>query len=247
MTIYSPYVYSIIFINPETQLKEYYIGARYANSKYNGIAHPSDLFKSYFTSSNIMLDYIKKYGIEHFHCKVRKVFKTKKETMVYEKKLLTKLNAKNRQDFINRSNGGLSYYSHVLSEETKRKMSVAKKGKKFTEEHKNKLKLNHKGNSGRKATEEAKRNMSAAQCGENNGFYGRNHDEEARKKISENNAKWNAIHIKDEYGNEFTSLHTCAKFHKKAPKAILNLCNDDNTLWTIINNPRKSKTDLPTL
>ena len=52
-----------------------------------------------------------------------------------------------------------------LSEETKKKMSEAKKGRTFTEEH--------------------RRKMSEARKGENHPLFGHHHSEESRRKISE--------------------------------------------------------------
>ena len=66
----------------------------------------------------------------------------------------------------------------ALSEETRRKMSESKKGKKlkpFTEVHRKKL--------------------SEAKKGEKNHFYGKHHSEETRKKISEaNKRRWASDH-----------------------------------------------------
>lgn len=80
-----------------------------------------------------------------------------------------------------------------MSEETRRKMSEAHKGKsgpwkgkKFSEEHKKKLSENHKGFTGKHHNEETKQVMREKSTGELNGFYGKHHTLEARKKISEN-------------------------------------------------------------
>lgn len=75
-----------------------------------------------------------------------------------------------------------------LSEEQKRKISEALKGKTgmkrghFSEEHKRKISEAHKG---RHPSEETRRKMSEAHKGENNEFYGKHHSEEVRRKISE--------------------------------------------------------------
>jgi len=76
-----------------------------------------------------------------------------------------------------------------FSEETKRKISQIKKGKKFSEEHKRKLSETKKGENnpfyGKKHTVEAIDKMSEAKKGENNPFYGKKHNAETRRKISE--------------------------------------------------------------
>ena len=113
----------------------------------------------------------------------------------------------------NLTNGGegVSGASWKLSEETKKKMSEASKGKPKSEEHRNKLKQlvvseEHRkkigeGNKGKKLSEETKKRIGEANKGEKNYFYGKviplewrknnlgmtgkKHSEETKKKISE--------------------------------------------------------------
>ena len=72
----------------------------------------------------------------------------------------------------------------VISKETKKKMSVAKKGKKLSIEHSRKIAL---GNTGKKRTEEFKKKSSERMMGERNHWRGKHHSEEAKKKLSELN------------------------------------------------------------
>ena len=72
----------------------------------------------------------------------------------------------------------------VISEETKKKMSVAKKGKKLSIEHSRKIAL---GNTGKKRTEEFKKKSSERMMGERNHWRGKHHSEESKKKLSELN------------------------------------------------------------
>lgn len=69
-----------------------------------------------------------------------------------------------------------------LSEEARRKMSEAQKGKRLSEETKRKISEALKG---KKRTKEWKINHSAAVKGENNPMYGKHRSEEVRRKISE--------------------------------------------------------------
>ena len=75
----------------------------------------------------------------------------------------------------------------ILSEETKRRMSEARRGKKLSEETKRKMSeaqkgnTNAKGNKGRKLSEEHKRKISEAHKGKKNGPP----SEETKSKISE--------------------------------------------------------------
>lgn len=87
----------------------------------------------------------------------------------------------------NRTNGGEGSVGFVMSEETKRKISKSTKGKKRTEEFKNKMKIIHTGRKKRPHTEETKRKMSQSRSGQNNPMYGKNHNEETKEKIRESN------------------------------------------------------------
>lgn len=80
-----------------------------------------------------------------------------------------------------------------LSEEHKRKLSEAHKGKsgpwkgkKLSEEHKKKLSENHKGFTGKHHSEETKQVMREKSTGEWNGFYGKHHTEETIQNIIKN-------------------------------------------------------------
>lgn len=74
---------------------------------------------------------------------------------------------------------------HVLSEETRKKMSKSHKGKVFSEEHKANLRKNHtRPMKGRTHSEETRRKMSEAHKGNKNSL-GHKASEETRKKMSE--------------------------------------------------------------
>jgi group I intron endonuclease len=74
------------------------------------------------------------------------------------------------------------------TEESKRKMSEAKKGKKPSEKTRQKMsesKRGNKNNLGKHHSDSAKQKMSEAHKGENNHFYGKHHTEESKRKMSE--------------------------------------------------------------
>jgi hypothetical protein len=77
----------------------------------------------------------------------------------------------------------------TISKETKRKMSEVKKGKNHSEETKKKLSEANKGennpNYGKSRSEETKRKISEANKGENSPFYGKSRSEETKGKMSE--------------------------------------------------------------
>lgn len=98
---------------------------------------------------------------------------------------------------------GASGFQH--SEKTKRKMSEARKGKKFSDEHKRKLSENNarywkdknrsektkrkiseakKGKKPYEMTEETRKKMSEARKGKKSPMYGKTHSEKTRKKMS---------------------------------------------------------------
>lgn len=74
-------------------------------------------------------------------------------------------------------------------EETKRKISKANKGRKFTEEHKNKLRT--------PKSEETKRKLSEAKKGKNNPMYGRQRPELSETMKGENNWMYGKHHTEE--------------------------------------------------
>ena len=142
-----PYVYLIGW----TKLDTWYCGSRSAAN-----CHPSDLWKTYFTSS----EYVKKFRDENGepdHIEILKDFEAPIDALKYEEEKLREFDILNKNNWLNVGIFGVSIYSigpksketkmkmsnskkgRILSEETKRKMSEAKKGRKFTKEHRQKM------------------------------------------------------------------------------------------------------------
>ena len=96
--MYRPFVY----ILKHKKTRQIYIGSRTASG-----ASPSELGRTYFSSSKIVCGIINNEGVESFQYRVLKIFKTKKETLNFEYKLLNKYNVKNNNKFINLSNGDI--------------------------------------------------------------------------------------------------------------------------------------------
>jgi|LakMenEpi04Sep11_1017361.scaffolds.fasta_scaffold01005_2 hypothetical protein len=88
-----PYTYLIGWKN----LNKYYYGVRYSFN-----CHPSDLFVTYFTSSSVVKSYIDIYGNPDI-IQIRKTFKNKDAACKWESKVLKRLNAVNRLDFLNKT------------------------------------------------------------------------------------------------------------------------------------------------
>ena len=89
----------------------------------------------------------------------------------------------------NRTDGGEGLSGLVHSEETKRKVSDANKGRTQSEETRKKRSEALKG---KPLSEETKRKMSEVRKGKSNAFYGKSHSEETKRKLSEKrqNVKW---------------------------------------------------------
>lgn len=96
-----------------------YYGLRYAKN-----CKPEDLWTSYFTSSTDVAKLIESDGVDSFAFEVRKTFTDVLKAIEWEKKVLRRMNAVRRNDFINRNVPGSSMFAH--SEETKEKLRKPK-------------------------------------------------------------------------------------------------------------------------
>jgi len=92
-----PYTYLIYC----KSTKQYYYGVRYSKN-----CNPTDLWKSYFTSSKYVRNLINKYGKDDFLFEIRKTFINSYKARCWEQKVLTRMNASKRKDFINKNNSG---------------------------------------------------------------------------------------------------------------------------------------------
>lgn len=121
MTI--PYTYLIKFI-PTGQV---YYGSRTANN-----CHPDDLWVLYFTSSKTIKNLIQEYGKEAFSYEVRKTFKTTRECLEWEHKVLRRFKVTKNDRWLNRSYGSSNFSTQgrPLSEQHKKKIAKFQKGRK---------------------------------------------------------------------------------------------------------------------
>ena len=106
ITTYTPFTYCITFI-PTGQR---YYGSRYANNK-KEMAHPSQLWTTYFTSSKIIFDLIEEHGKDAFIFEVRKTFITAEQARSWETKFLTRIDAAKHPEWLNGHNGGKNFHS----------------------------------------------------------------------------------------------------------------------------------------
>jgi hypothetical protein len=155
MTTNIPYTYRISW----TKLNKHYYGVRYSKN-----CHPSDLWKSYFTSSKHVEKFRKEYG-EPDIVEIRKIFDDANKAKIWENRVLIKLKVIENDCWLNKSFGGDQHILRQHSSETKKKMSENNVSKR----------------------EYMKKIISNRQSGKNNSFYGRKHSEESKKIKSEKN------------------------------------------------------------
>ena len=183
MSYNKPYTYHIKCPNG----KQYY-GYRYSNK----VSPSEDLWKVYFTSSKLIKELREQVCDDsQFIATVDKVFETSDDARAYEEKYLIENNCVESDDWLNRVNWGHKWHYRPETEEELRVVSERMKkyykenphpwtGKNHSEETKEKIRAIR---TGTKATEEAKRNLSAALSGSGTGMYGRKHSEETKEKI----------------------------------------------------------------
>ena len=163
MNIYQPYTYLIKFI-PTGQV---YYGSSFANNKWK-VAHPSQLWTTYFTSSKIIKGLINEYGVDSFEVSIRRCFDSKEKTILWENRILKKFNAAHNPMWFNKSNGSVKFICPHHSAESKKQMS------------KNKIGVKRKPHSA-----EARKKMSDARQGKSSWNKGKPMSPETRKKLSE--------------------------------------------------------------
>ena len=165
-----PYTYLIGW----SKLNIWYYGARYKKD-----CSPEDLWKTYFTSSKYVKRFRKENGDPDV-IEVRKIFQTAEQTRLWEHKVLIRLDAPKKEKWLNESYSNAKFYNVTpASDETKRKQSESHKGKPVWNK-------GLKGLKGTPQTEEQKLRhsqfMKGKYVGEKNGFFGKQHTQEALEK-----------------------------------------------------------------
>lgn len=98
----TPFTYCI------THLKT---GKRYYGSRYAKGCEPSQLGKTYFSSSSLIKKMIESEGISAFSFSVRRIFSNIEKCRAWEAKLLKRINASKSEMWLNRHNGGQTFYN----------------------------------------------------------------------------------------------------------------------------------------
>ena len=206
-TTYIPYFYIIC----HRKSGKFYAGSRFVNSRC--VANPVEFMKEkgYNTSSKEVNHLIESEGLESFDVLRMKTFTDGESAYNYETKFLKKVNAKDNPKFINRSNnnGIFNTLGMKLSSATKEKISKAHKGRKHSDEYREKMSKStsaeKNGMYGKKHSEESKKKMAEkaklrspdseetrkkkARHGKDNGMYGKKHSEESKEKMKKNHAE----------------------------------------------------------
>lgn len=173
----TPYTYLIGW----TSHNKYYYGVRYAVG-----CNPNELWKTYFTSSKEVKRFVENFGNPNI-IQIRKVFSKKEKACEWETKVLKRINAKDRSDFLNLTdNIAISSEAARKGVETQRNMDFhPNKGRKNPNLSKsNSLKvgeLNHMFNIGMKHPHYGKRGKEAPNFGKKQSDYQK---EVASRKIS---------------------------------------------------------------
>jgi len=106
--------------------RKHYYGIRHGKN-----ANPETLWETYFSSSKIVKQLIQEYGVDSFRTEVRKIFNSAKEAIIWEHKVLRRLDAASREDWINRHNGGTKFRGpEKQSNKTKQKIAAKIRGMK---------------------------------------------------------------------------------------------------------------------
>lgn len=117
MNIYIPFTYIIGW----TKHKKFYYGCKYAQG-----CKPSDLWESYFTSSEYVEEFRKNHGDPDI-IKIHKTFSDSNSCIAFEHKYLTRIDAKNNESFLNKHNGGKNLKSTNQSAKKSAEIQIKKR------------------------------------------------------------------------------------------------------------------------
>lgn len=176
--------------------KEFYYGVAYRDG-----CDPQDLWSSYFTSSDHITTRIELFGADAFQFEVRKIFgEDEIKARKWEYKVLKRIDAIRRSDFINKSNGvpfanrkrDPFYWCYLIDSNKYVQLEVPvaetlfeqgkaiRKGPPKSKTHREKISSAHKG---RTKSPEHRENMSLAQKGKPKGSYEEQYGEQRAAEI----------------------------------------------------------------
>ena len=179
MKTYTPFTYLLKF----KLTGQLYYGVRFAKK-----CNPSELWTTYFSSSKVIKNLIAEYGQDAFDIEIRKTFETKDQAVLWESRVLTKINAATNSNWLNKSNGDSKFRAcGEFTESHKQKISEALSGRVLPDEVKQKLKgrKSPKAMLGKKHSAETKQKMSKSAIGRIGYWDGKTHSEDTKQKMAE--------------------------------------------------------------
>jgi hypothetical protein len=86
----------------------YYLRNKITGEKYYGVRYakncdPVELWETYFSSSKLVAERIKEYGVSSFDFEIRRVFLTPKQARDWEERVLRRLDVLHRVDWLNQN------------------------------------------------------------------------------------------------------------------------------------------------
>lgn len=173
-----PYTYLIGW----SKLNLWYYGSEYAYK--TKVAHPNNLWTTYFTSSKLV-KYTREICGEPDVVQIRRIFDTQKACQLWEDKVLKKMNVMNDEKWLNKTNNvnfnGMTDYQRL-------QISKAMKGKKRKNFKKTDAFMKSCLNNVLKATEAIRGKPKSLEWRQKmttkiNGMYGKKHSEETKIKM----------------------------------------------------------------
>lgn len=142
-------------------------GRRYYGVRTKRGCHPSDLWVTYFTSSRVVHGLIERDGHDSFTFEVRREFDSPAAALLWEDRVLRRLQVLRRTDWLNATIGGSLFRGpDHHSKKTKEKMSAAW--------------------ATRVVSDQTRQKLSVMNTGERNPFFGKTHSSETKARISAN-------------------------------------------------------------
>lgn len=174
-----------------SRLDKWYYGVSYRKG-----CRPSDLWKTYFSSSKYVDEFRKQNG-EPDIIQVRKIFKDEKSALIWESTVLRRMNVINDDRWLNQTNNKAISTQAAIKGSTRpkslnmrKKLSKTRTGMKHSDETKKKISLSKIGKKISKKspmTSEHRKKLSdfgKTLIGSKNPFYGKKHTKSTKEKIS---------------------------------------------------------------
>jgi group I intron endonuclease len=147
--------------------------------------------KGCYKKNHLLYRAIKKYSWNKFNHEI--IFQTKNKDYAYkeaESFFIMEYNSNNPEFGYNLTSGGEGTSGYIVSDSTRKKQSLAKKGRKLSKEHAEKLRNSNKG---RIVSTETKQKISEKLKGNKN-FLGKGFTDEVKQKLSDQKSKeWTVI------------------------------------------------------